>query len=160
VFAAENMQLGLVSKGQDFLIYLPFFAFGMAYRAYRNGDPYALWVLALAFMVSAYNAAENASGISMDLSVDNFFGYALCHVIFVILMVVFKNGSSPLISYFGVLSYPLYLVHQDIGLIGIELLRPLIGQFAAAVLLVFMAVAAAAAVQSIVVRLTAMLRRE
>lgn len=127
LLAAGNMQLGLVSKGQDFLIYLPFFAFGMAYRAYRSGDTYAVWVLALAALASIYNAAENASSLSMNLSADNIFGYMICHVIFVVVIATSRMTQSfplPVVSYFGVLSYPLYLVHQDIGLIAIEMLRP------------------------------------
>lgn len=160
LLAAGNMQLGLVSKGQDFLIYLPFFAFGMAYRATRGGDPYAVWVLALAALVSIYNAAENASGLSMNLSADNIFGYALCHVIFVGAMVTFKKGAVPAVNYLGVLSYSLYLVHQDLGLLGIEVLKPGVGQLAAALLVVVLAVAAAAVVQPIAVWLTTVLRRE
>lgn len=159
LFAAGNMHLGFLSKGEDFLLYLPFFAFGMAYRAYRNGDHYAVWVLGLAVLVSIYNAAENASGLSMNLTVDNIWGYMLCHIIFVVAMVMFKNGYAPAVSYLGVLSYPLYLLHQDLGLIGIEVLRPLFGQWAAALLVVVSAVAVAALVQPMVAWLTAVLRR-
>lgn len=160
LFAVSNMQLGLVSKGQDFLIYLPFFAFGMAYRSYRNGDPFSRWVLALASVVSLYNAAGNASGISMSLSVDNIFGYILCHVVFLVVMVTLKSGAVPAVNYLGVLSYPLYLVHQDLGLIGIELLRPVVGQLPAALLLVLFALAAAAIIHPIAVWLTKILRPE
>jgi hypothetical protein len=157
--AADNMPLNLISKGQDFLIYLPFFSFGMAYRAHRNGDVCAVWVCIFAVLVSIYNAANNASGISMGLGLDNIFGYVLCHVIFVVAMVLFKNRAGSLISYLGVLSYPLYLIHQDIGLIGIEFLRPLIGQPTAALVMVFFAFFAALMVQFIAARLVNLLRR-
>lgn len=49
----------------------------------------------------------------MGLSADSIFGYALCHVIFVVAMVTIKKGTVPTINYLGMLSYPLYLVHQD-----------------------------------------------
>lgn len=160
LLAAGNMQFGLVSKGQDFLIYLPFFAFGMAYRAYRGGDPYAVWGLAFAALVSIYNAAENTSGLSMNLSADNILGYALCHVIFVVAIMTIKKGAIPAINYLGVLSYPLYLVHQDLGLIGIEVFKPVIGQLAAALLMVASAVAVAVVAQCMAVWLTMVLRRK
>lgn len=160
LLAAGNMQLGLVSKGQIFLIYLPFFAFGVAFRAHRAGDPYAVWVLAIAALVTIYNAAENASGLSMSLSANNVLGYALCYVIFVVVMVALKKGAIPSVNYLGVLSYPLYLVHQDLGLLVIEVLEPSFGRLTAALLVVFLAVAAAAVLQPIAVRLEAVLRRE
>jgi len=74
-------------------------------------------------------------------------------------MVTFKNGAVPAVSYLGVLNYPLYLSHQDLELLGIELRRPAIGQLAAALLLVLIAVAVAAVVGPIVVWLTKILRR-
>jgi len=154
------MQLDLVSKGQDFLIYLPFFAFGMAFRAYRGGDSCALIGLSFAVLASIYNAAENASGLSMTHSIENIFGYVICYVIFVATMVTFKKGVVPAVNYLGILSYPLYLVHQDLGLIGIELLKPEIVHLVAALLVVVLAVALAAVVQFITVWLTAVLRRD
>ena len=45
----------------------------MAYKAYRDGDPFAVSVLAFAPIVLLYNAAGNVSGLSMNLSVDNIF---------------------------------------------------------------------------------------
>jgi peptidoglycan/LPS O-acetylase OafA/YrhL len=157
MLAAINMPLGLISKGQDFLIYLPFFSFGMAYRASRNGDPFAVWVLVFSALVSIYNAAENVSGISMNLGLDNLFGYVVCHLIFVVLMVIFKNGASRariVINYLGVLSYPLYLIHQDIGLIGIEFLKDSVSPSLAVLFVIVFALTAASAAQSIAARLT------
>jgi peptidoglycan/LPS O-acetylase OafA/YrhL len=84
----------------------------------------------------------------------------LCHVIFVAAMVTFNKGVAPAVNYFGILSYPLYLVHQDLGLIGIKLLTPEIGHLYAMLLVVFLAVVLAAVVQSIAVWLTAVLRRD
>lgn len=159
LLAAGNMHLDLLSKGQDFLLYMPFFAFGMAYRAYRGGDPYARWVLVLAVLVSIYNAAANASGLSMNLSANNILGYLMCYVIFVVVMTTFKNGSVPAISYLGVLSYPLYLVHQDVGLLAIEVLKPALGQPAAALLVTVLIVALAAVIHPFVVWLTTVFRR-
>jgi peptidoglycan/LPS O-acetylase OafA/YrhL len=96
----------------------------------------------------------------MNLSADNIFGCALCLAVFVVAMVTFKKGAVPPVNYLGVLSYPLYLVHQDLGLLGIVVLKPGVGQLAAALLVVVLPVAAAAVVQPIAVWLMTVLRRE
>ncbi len=86
----------------------------MAYRVYRSGDPHAIWVLALAALVSIDNAAENTAGLSMNLSVNDIFGYALCYVILVVVIETSRmtkfSSFLPVVSYFGVLSYPFDLL--------------------------------------------------
>jgi len=70
-----------------------------------------------------------------------------------------RRRGVPAINYLGVLSYPLYLVHQDLGLLGIEVFKPVIGQLAAALLMVASAVAVAVVAQCMAVWLTMVLRR-
>src|SRR3546814_8686063 len=62
-------------------------------------------------------------------------------------MAIGRKGHSWPVSYLGVLSYPLYLLHQDIGLIVIALAEPHLGLVGAAALALLSALALAAIVQ-------------
>lgn len=148
LFAATNISTDLISKAQDFLLYLSFFSFGMAYRSYLNSDRYAGLVLVFAVLVFVLNCFKEASGISMSLNGENLFEYALCFGIFLASMVVLKTASSPVVSYLGMISYPLYLIHQDLGLVMITVLSPSTGQTIAALVVTLIVLAIASVVQS------------
>jgi peptidoglycan/LPS O-acetylase OafA/YrhL len=38
-------------------------------------------------------------------------------------MLLFRRGNNKWVSYLGVITYPLYLLHQDIGLVFISLIE-------------------------------------
>src|SRR3546814_9424840 len=65
--------------------------------------------------------------LSMELNRDNLPSYATCFLVFLVCMAIGRKGHSWPVSYLGVLSYPLYLLHQDIGLIVIALAEPHLG---------------------------------
>lgn len=71
-----------------------------------------------------------------------------------------QEGYSAHNQLFGHVVVSLVSRPPGLGLIGIEVFKLRIGQFAAALLVVVFAVATAAVVQSIAVWLTAMLRRD
>lgn len=143
LFAGANMSTALISKSQDFLLYLSFFSFGMAYRSHLNGERHSVPVLVFTVLVFVFNCITEASGISMSLNLGNLLGYALCFGIFFGSMVLLKSSSNAVVSYFGMISYPLYLIHQDVGFIMISVLSPSTGRMIA-VLLVSMIVLAIA----------------
>ena len=130
--AATNFSVTFISKSQDFLLYLSFFSFGMAYRSYINGDRQAYLGLVLSVLVFFVNGLRGVVGISMTLNPENLLTYALCFFIFLVVLNVLKAGSSSIVKYFGVISYPLYLIHQDVGLIMIHVLEPYSGKMVAA----------------------------
>lgn len=116
-----NFPLSIFFKGQDFLIYLPFFAFGLAYREWVEGDSNAAYLLFLSFGIFSIQCLLGTNGLSMGLNRGNFASYSVCFLIFIFVMSYWRNAVNPVITYLGVISYPLYLIHQDVGYILISI---------------------------------------
>lgn len=149
IFAAFNESVNLFSKSQDFLLYLSFFAFGMAYRSICAAEKYAFLGLLFSLCVFFINGIMGSIGISMSLNKNNLLSFFICHVIFVLVMLSFKTRSNYIVSYLGLISYPLYLIHQDVGLILIKTIEPYFGQFVAAVVTILLAVLVSMGIQFI-----------
>jgi peptidoglycan/LPS O-acetylase OafA/YrhL len=129
-----NFPLLVFFKGQDFLIYLPFFAFGLAYREWSEGNSTALYVLFLSFGIFSIQCFLGTNGLSMGLDRSNFTSYSVCFLIFILVMLFWRNSSNSVITYLGIISYPLYLIHQDVGYILISLFGSLATRNSAVIL--------------------------
>lgn len=112
-----------ISKGTDFFMYMPFFAFGMAHRKFSQNKTESITLMIYSFFVFLIAAFVGVSSISMTLSRANCLTYTSCFVIYLACMTVYRQSENKWVSYFGVISYPLYLLHQDIGLIFLELFK-------------------------------------
>ncbi|EGG93076.1 putative acetyltransferase [gamma proteobacterium IMCC1989] len=123
LFSFTEISIPLLSKGHDFILYLPFFGFGMSLKAWIDGDRYGVLGIILSlsgFLLSAYLGTK---GISMGFNMDNIVSYGSCFLIFTLILYIVPYFQSRLISYLGIITYPIYLLHQDIGLISIKLLQ-------------------------------------
>jgi peptidoglycan/LPS O-acetylase OafA/YrhL len=124
----------------NFFLYLPFFAFGMGYYIFKNENPnlgkFSMMVSLAVFIVLSYVGVNH---VSMNLSQSNLLSYAACFAIFFFCMQLipsFSKNLSPLLSYLGLLTYPLYLVHQDLGYMIIAALESIFGHIASALIAV------------------------
>lgn len=147
LLAPFNGSTELISKSQDFFIYLPFFAFGIAYSDITKKVPYARGALLFSFLVFSANAHFNSTAISMYLNMKNYASFASCFAVFLTVMVLCANRTNRYITYAGILSYPLYLLHQDIGLILIKFFGTYLPTTAAALIVIGLMVLLADAVQ-------------
>src|SRR3546814_2978919 len=86
--------------------------------AWRDGARRAWAVMIVAFGVFLCEAGLGSQALSMELNRDNLPSYATCFLVFLVCMAIGRKGHSWPVSYLGVLSYPLYLLHQNIGQIG------------------------------------------
>lgn len=149
VFGALNAELP-ISKGQDFLSYLSFFAFGMAYRRMIMEQPYAIVCLLLAFSVFTLNCLFSSKSISLELNIENYASYTLCFATFVVIMLIFGKAKNRIVGYFGLLTYPVYLLHQDIGLILIQASESRLGHPLAASLAIAISLVVSIAVHHLI----------
>ncbi len=158
LLASLNISIPLISKSQDFLLYLSFFAFGISYRSFINHDRYSLAILLLSFFTFVSNSYFGSKGISMTLNTENFISYAICFIIFTVIMTLFKNTTNSYISYLGLLSYPLYLIHQDVGLILIAILEKHLDHLSSALLTIAMVLLISIAIQKFISKNTAKIK--
>ena len=121
LFSIAEYELESISKSNDFLMYLPFFSFGMAVSDFLKGDKKGLLLMIYSFLVFFVLSYVEVDSISMNLNRANFGSYVFCFVVFLGFIGAFRKLSKSFIGYFGVLTYPLYLLHQDIGLIIMEI---------------------------------------
>jgi peptidoglycan/LPS O-acetylase OafA/YrhL len=159
LLASFNLSVPLISKSQDFLIYLSFFAFGMAYKAFENKERYSLLILFLPLITFITNCYFGSVALSVGFfKLVHFIGYGICFPFFILIMIVFKNKSNKYISYLGLLSYPIYLLHQDIGLISISLLEEYFTHIISAIITIFIILIISASTQFLVERHLKMLK--
>jgi peptidoglycan/LPS O-acetylase OafA/YrhL len=149
MFAVFNFEFSIVSKGGDFFLYLCFFSYGYAFRSINEGDKKALVPLLFSYGAFAIICFVGAEGISMPLNISVFASYSLCFLIFSTVVAYCQNYGTIIIRRLGYLTYPIYLLHQDIGLIVISLMRPYIGQISSAFIAAMIAVVLAIAVQEL-----------
>lgn len=150
LFASYNFTFPLISKGQDFLIYVSFFAFGFAFRDLIVKNKNALLAASLAIATFIWNCIDGTVGLSMTLNQGNLISYFLCFVIFSSVICIFDGKSNSLISFLGVISYPLYLLHQDVGHIFIDLMSKYVNHFVAGILATTFVFAIAVVVQKFI----------
>jgi|688.fasta_scaffold118684_2 peptidoglycan/LPS O-acetylase OafA/YrhL len=122
-FSLIPLEWDKLSKSNDFLIYLPFFSFGMAFGKFTRQGSRALWLMFYCFLVFLFISYFGVNAISMSLNRSNLFSYGSCFLIFLMSMLLFRRGNNKWVSYLGVITYPLYLLHQDIGLVFISLIE-------------------------------------
>lgn len=123
VASGFSADLPFASKANDFAQYLSFFAFGMAVRDLRDGNRcgYLIGVLAIASFV--FNSMMGTKAYSMPLGDGVLLRYAACFVVFPsIIWLAGQRKSGKICATLGLISYPLYLLHQDVGFIMIDCL--------------------------------------
>ncbi|WP_164478888.1 acyltransferase family protein [Methylophilus methylotrophus] len=106
-----------ISKSNDFLMYLPFFAFGMSSSIYFQSKKNASLLMIYSLGVFVFISSIGVASISMSLNQNNILSYASCFAIYFSCMMFYRKGKNSFLSYIGIISYPLYLLHQDIGYI-------------------------------------------
>lgn len=122
VAAGLGVVLPFVSKANDFLQYLSFFAFGMAIRDVRDGNRLGYLVAGLAFASFVFNSIMGTDASSMPLRGLSL-SYAMCFFAFpLIIWITGGRTSSKTAGTLGLISYPLYLLHQDVGYMLIDAL--------------------------------------
>lgn len=118
-------QVAYTNRINDIFLYLVFFCFGMSYFEYSHkSKKVGLLGLILSLGSFLFFSWFGVKQVSFSLNSSTFGGYLACFFIFVLLMKVLKsNGhrSYPKITYLAILSYPVYLLHQDLGYIAIKL---------------------------------------
>ena len=132
-----------ISKSNDFLMYLPFFAFGMASSNFFRGSKSGLPLMGYAFLIFLSISYLEVNSISMSLNKSNVMSYASCFGIYLFCMIFYRGARNRILSYGGILSFPLYLLHQDIGYILIGLSKSVpawVGITFAFVIVIFMTV--------------------
>lgn len=159
MLAVLNLSSPYISKSQDFFLYLSFFGFGMAYRSWINGDRLSLISLVIALATFLSNGYFGAEAVSMSLNLNNLINYLACFMIFIFSLLVFSKKRNKIIGYVGVLSYPLYLLHQDIGLILISIMRDHVAHFYAAVTAIIIIFIISALVQISIEAVTPRMKR-
>jgi peptidoglycan/LPS O-acetylase OafA/YrhL len=157
--AAAKLNVPLISKGDDFLPYLSFFSFGLAVRSINDGDRWGLLTAALALGSFAICSIVGVSSPSLPLNTANFLGYFACFAIFVVVLRLAGDWHSQLIGRIGVLTYPIYLLHQDVGFVIIAGFAPLTGAIWAKLFAVTAVVSLAVGVEHIVSRLQGNMKR-
>jgi peptidoglycan/LPS O-acetylase OafA/YrhL len=129
--ASLNMSTIYISKSEDFLLYLSFFSFGLGVRRWIDGDQRAFLSLAASVAAFASNCAFGSIGLSMALAPQTALPYALCFAVFPLALIALNGRSSTSVAQIGILTYPIYLLHQDIGYIVIASLEGSIGSLTA-----------------------------
>lgn len=156
--AAGNFAPSFVSKSADFLLYLSFFAFGMGVREIRDGQRigYLTSGLSLASFIS--NCLFGSTALSMTLNSGNMMGYLACFAVFAGVVFLLPGAKNRFLGWAGMLTYPAYLLHQDLGLMGLSALVPIFGHVASAGLVILSVVACAILVQALDRRISPHLR--
>lgn len=153
-FASLNIEIPFLSKGSDFLAYLCFFAYGLAFRKFINGDLKSILTMALCYLIFSFNCLIGVAAPSMMLDQNTWLTYSFCFIIFSVVIMYCPDFKSNIVRYIGYLTYPLYLLHQDIGFIVIEWVRPMFGHVAAAFVATLVALGLAFLVQRLVDQIT------
>jgi peptidoglycan/LPS O-acetylase OafA/YrhL len=123
VAAGFGTGIPLASRPYDFVQYLSFFAFGMGIRDLRDGRSLGYAVAALATASFLFNSMMGTDADSMPFSNGINPAYAACFIAFPFLIYLLQNRRSGDITVtLGLITYPLYLLHQDVGFIFIETL--------------------------------------
>ena len=144
-FLSFYTQVNFTNRLNDFFLYLPFFSFGMSFYEFENGSKKigffgGFFSLAAFFILGLFEVQH----ISISLTHANLPLYFMCFVVFTALMLLFKNRNNltfPALTHLAVLSYPIYLLHQEMGLIIIKLFSPDIGVLASRICAAAMAIA-------------------
>jgi peptidoglycan/LPS O-acetylase OafA/YrhL len=157
--AGLNLELSLISKGNDFLQYLSFFAFGMGAREIKDGKTVGYLTCLLASGSFVSNCLIGTTAPSMGLNLNNMASYIGCFVIFSAAIFLMPNARSTIVGRLGLLTYPVYLLHQDLGLMALEFLKPSLGDQLATALTTAAVIIAAAAVLALDKALSPRLRR-
>lgn len=120
----------------DFFMYMPFFAFGMSYFRYKN-EKQEIVPLLIHLGIFGILASLETKQNSMDLTHANAISYLMCFGIFFVLMELIPKKlekTSQTFAYIGLLTYPIYLLHQDIGYIIIAAIETTTGHLLAGIL--------------------------
>lgn len=159
-FAALWPVLGAVAAaaGQNFLTallmpdYAPYFAGGMLlYVLYRDGHDLGTWLLlgmqtllALHFAMGYYpSALPTATGEPVSTVVVAAVSFACFGLVALTTLTPLRHVDARWMTTLGALTYPLYLIHENLGIWIIHSLRPHVGPWLAGAVAVASALAAA-----------------
>ena len=120
----------------DFVPYLPCFAFGASVFEIRHGKPrFGALLLVASVLLAVAFAMGGVSGYSIPILTGNLWAYFVCAALILAFATLPQVRSTPakVLAGLGLVSYPVYLLHQDIGLV----LRPVFEAFAGRVLTVW-----------------------
>ena len=125
--------------------YSCYFIAGMTfYLIFKNGSKFKyLLILSLCLIISCYYAIKNGMILQNDLNVQ-FSSFIICShiVLFFLIFYLLTTGllnriNSPKLYYLGILTYPLYLIHQNIGYIIFENFNGVINKYILVFLTIF-----------------------
>lgn len=126
------------SRINDFFMYLIFFGFGAGYYYYhtKKASDIGMATMILAALLFLLMSFLGIGHISMRLgSLRAFVVYAPLFFVFILLMKYVRVDNPKLtkpLFYLALLTYPAYIIHQDIGLILINIYERNIGESPAA----------------------------
>lgn len=111
-------------RNNDFFMYLVFFSFGMAYYEFTHKSK-AIGIVGglsslYAFLFFSWYEVKHTS---LFLNRENFLFYLNYFLVFLVIMKIFENNGNfrnRYLTYLAILSYPIYLLHQDLGYIIIK----------------------------------------
>lgn len=114
-----NSNFNFYSKENDFALYLNFFIFGMIFYLHeiKKINFFYFLIPILNFFILSFFGVQ---GISLNLNMNNFISYFSTFIIFIFIMILLNNKKNYLISIAGYLTYPVYLIHYDVGIILIN----------------------------------------
>ena len=113
------------------------------YLIFKNGSKFKyLLILFTCLFISCHYAIKNGMILQNDLNIQ-FSSFIICFHIFLFFLIFYflttgllNRINSPKLYYLGVLTYPLYLIHQNIGYIIFENFNGVINKY----LLVFLTI--------------------
>jgi peptidoglycan/LPS O-acetylase OafA/YrhL len=110
-------------RARDFAQYLPFFAFGLAAYQVQSGDRLGLAGLGLSIALTCAYAAASIETISVPFGWDSVVAYIVL-MCFALLAFQWRAAGPQMffapVRFVAAISYPLYLIHQDLGLLTIS----------------------------------------
>lgn len=126
ILGVENFVVFKATKELFLFKQIPFFAFGVVFYDRFNRGRFDRW----GFLIIALGMMKVYSSYPVDGIM-----FATCYIIFFLLLIYGRMGvlSNPVLLFLGTISYPLYLIHQNIGYIVIRAVSPMINNSSLAV---------------------------
>jgi hypothetical protein len=121
-----NDEIKIFSRQNDFFLFLPFFISGMIYEKYEKFGKKKLFFL---FPLALIYILFDTRGISYTLSYQDLKKYILIFIVFFIIMNIQLKFYNKYLKILALLTYPIYLLHQDIGLLLNQLLSSSVTNF-------------------------------
>jgi peptidoglycan/LPS O-acetylase OafA/YrhL len=114
-----NDEMKIFSRQNDFFLYLPFFISGMIYEKFEKFGKKRLFFL---FPLALIYILLDVRGTSYTLNYQDMKTYILIFIVFFIIMNIQLKFYNKYLKISALLTYPIYLLHQDIGILLNQLL--------------------------------------